>query len=127
MITRDDMKALLLEAAPPLEEAFKGVPVAWDLQGNMQVEDVLRDVARACIALLERHQAEPLRAVFRVFERLCLEGDPFVRETAVVGIVRYLRSDRDHTITSPEELRPFMGPEVRSLWKGLAKPWQGLG
>jgi hypothetical protein len=63
--------------------------------------------------------------VARVIERLHVEGDPYVREAATIGLLEGIQNVWGNNGVDPELFFPFLLPESVRWWKSLNKFWNG--
>ena len=61
--------------------------------------------------------------VFGVLERLIIEGDSYVREAAIVGLIEDLQNTNLHSGTTPEQYLPFLLPKTNHWWKKVEAFW----
>jgi hypothetical protein len=83
----------------------------------------LADLARHLIETIERGETRTLPSVFEVVERWMADGDPIVREAAVIGPLEVLQNANLHTTTEPEQFRRFLGPKSIRWWEKLRGFW----
>jgi hypothetical protein len=79
------------------------------------------------VGMLERSDTVSFPAIFGAIERVQLEGEHYVREAAVVGLLEDLQNLNLHTATEPEHFRPFLGPESVAAWDELYAFWHQVG
>jgi hypothetical protein len=58
-------------------------------------------------------------------QRLHVEGSPWVREFATIGILEGIQNVWSHSAIDPDVFFPFLGSESQRWWKGLNAFWQG--
>jgi len=132
-IVRDGMMDPMLVACPsfvPQWDAFLtewvGNPVLLDGgDGSLPIYLALSDLANHLIAKLERGATEDFPSVFRVVERWIGEGDAYVSEAAVLGLVEDLSGPR-YTSASPEDMKAWLGPQARQGWDEVVDFWDQL-
>ncbi|MDY3554403.1 hypothetical protein R5W24_003525 [Gemmata sp. JC717] len=129
MITKCDMMGVLLDACP----SFRPTWEAWLAEWAEPADDrplylALAEFARHLIGMLERGEAADFPAVFGAVERLQAEGEHYVREAAIVGLLEDLQNLNLHAGgTEPEQFRPFLGPESAAAWDELYVLWHNVG
>jgi hypothetical protein len=69
--------------------------------------------------LVESRSLHELPAVFTVVERFITEGEPYVREAAVVGVLEDLRD------VDEEHLLPYFGSETAKWWREMKEFFAG--
>jgi hypothetical protein len=88
----------------------------------------LAEFARHLIGMLERSETATFPAIFLAVERLQVEGEHYVREAAIVGLLEDLQNLNLHEHgTEPEQFRPFLGPESAVAWDELYRFWHRVG
>ena len=119
---------VLIDVCPSFRPAWDAFREDW----KTSVDDlphylVLADLARHLIGMLERSETESFAAIFQVVERLQLEGDDYVQEAAVVGLLEDLQNRNLHSITEPRQFLPFLGKESSKAWDQLYAFWHRVG
>jgi hypothetical protein len=117
VIDKWEMMGLLLDACPSFGLEWQAFQQEWaDEWDDPPLYVVLADFARHLIGFVERGQFDRLSAALAAVERLHLEGDEFVRNAAVSGLLDALDNGNLHTTTQPADLYPYLGPESRRWW-----------
>ena len=121
-----DVLPLVFDACPSFKERYPEYPPEWtDEERGLFLYLALADFARHLVAIMESGGTDSLPPVFALVERLHTEGEHSVREAATVGLLEYLQNDNFHTVTTPQDFRPFLGPESLRSWKALSEFWDG--
>jgi hypothetical protein len=124
VISRAEMMEVLVEACRSFRPAWERFVAEWADKGpDLPHYLALAEFARHLVTMLERADTANLFRVFQVVERLHLDGDPYVREAATVGLLEDLQNRNLHTVTDPEQFRAFLLPESRRWWDKLADFW----
>lgn len=122
MITKQRVIPMLLEACP----SFRPV---WEEHLRDNGEEILYvalgDFARHLLDLFQAGEAETFPGVAQVIERLHVEGDPYVREAATIGLIEDIQNVWGNNNVDPEVFFPFLLPESARWWKSLNKFWSG--
>jgi len=125
MISKDQMMDVLLDACPSFRPTWDAFRDDWKTSANdLPHYLALADLARHLIGMLERSDTESFAAIFQVVERLQLEGDDYVQEAAVVGLLEDLQNRKLHSTTEPQQFLPFLGMESSKAWDQLYAFWQ---
>ncbi len=66
-----------------------------------------------------------LPAVFAVIERLHLEGTPYVREAATIGLLEGIQNNASHCGLDLAKLTSYLRPESAYWWQQLNDFWEG--
>ncbi|HIC82668.1 MAG TPA: hypothetical protein EYP07_17140 [Kiloniellaceae bacterium] len=124
MIKRGDMFEPILEACPGFVPTWRAFCVEWAGEGERPEYLALADLARYLIAMLEQEKLSELKAVFEVVERWHLEGEPYVKEAATIGLLENLQNENLHNTTSPDDFLRFLLPESRFWWDKVVAFWE---
>src|SRR5947209_5888609 len=88
MIDRDEMMRLLLDACPSFRLEWDAYVSEWqDEEDDPPLYPALAQLVRHLTTVYERGEYGVLRKVFTVVERLHTEGDEYVQNAAVAGIL----------------------------------------
>jgi hypothetical protein len=123
-ITRDGMFVPLLAADPSFQPAWDQFIAEWQGQELPQYL-ALGDLAQHLINRLAAGQVDRFEAVFEVVERWQVEGEHYVAEAAVIGLLENLQNTTLHSTTSPDDFAPWLQPSSASWWKRLKDFWAG--
>jgi hypothetical protein len=124
MIAKHEVLPLLLESCPSFAPKWQEFLEEWNEQTSDLQYLALAEYARHLIEMLERDETTDFPAVFAAVERLHVEGDPWVKEAATVGLLESLQNTNLHSTTKPEQFRPFLGPESSRWWDKLYDFWE---
>lgn len=115
----------VLEVCPSFSGQWLEFLEEWEAEGEeLPLYLALGELARHLIEMLERGETDALRQVFGVVERWHLEGAPYVKEAATVGLLEDLQNESLHHSTKPEQFRPLLGPESTRWWDELYAFWE---
>jgi hypothetical protein len=74
--------------------------------------------------MMEAGEDEGIKAIFRVVEAWHLEGEPYVKEAATVGLLEDLQNANLHKgATSPDDFLDYLLPETRFWWFKVVDFW----
>ena len=125
IVYRQQMGPLLLGACPSFEPQWKQFLADWISDGpDLPLYILWGDFARHLSGLLLRGDDETLRRVFEVVELFIIEGDSYVSEAAIVGILEDLQNTNLHSGTKPEHYLPFLLPQSRRWWEKVELFWK---
>jgi hypothetical protein len=82
-------------------------------------------LARHLIELYKSNQTAEFPAVFRIIERLHIEGDYYVKEAATIGMLESIQNIAGNNGLDPDVFVPWLGVESRKWWDQLNDFWQG--
>lgn len=123
MIFRDNAIIVLLEACPSFQAAWDEHKREWDDERLIYIEFGL--FANHLIDLYQKQQLEDFPAVFAVIERLHVDGEPFVKEAATIGLLEGLQNIAGNRGIAPDALVLFLQPESLRWWINLNRFWSG--
>lgn len=123
VITKDQMFPLLLEACPSFSREWESFVEEWAAEAELPLYVALGQFARHLVSKLAAGETERLGAVFAVVERLITEGDNYVKNAAIVGLLEDLQNANLHTTTEPEQFRTFLHPASGRYWDKLNDFW----
>lgn len=113
---------LLIEACPGFSEAW-----ARHVQehGNHLLYVAAGEFAEHLLGVYQSNDSSSLPAVGEDIEKLHVNGSPWVKEFATIGLLEGIQSVWANSNVDPELFQPFLGPESRRWWAGLNKFWSG--
>lgn len=124
-ISTSEAFALLLDACP-------GARADWeehiiDCEGEADDSPFLGAAvfARHVVELKAAGKTETFPAVFKLIERLIVEGDGKVREIATIGFLEDIQNISSWREFGNEVFVQFLGPRSLSEWNELIKIWEG--
>jgi hypothetical protein len=124
VVIKEQVMPLLLEACPSFRRRWEG-----HLRGTTYQEGLLYVhlgmLADHLVDLLRIGDTSELRAVFDVVERLHVEGEPYVREAATMGLLEGLQNVAGNRGVDPAGFVPSLKPESAKWWAELNEFWEG--
>ena len=96
-----------------------------DSNGTLLDYIALGDLARHLIDLYTDGKHAEFPAFFGVVERLHREGDPYVLNAVVVGLLEGIQNDAGHTNFDPNLFLKWCGPETKRWFDRLNDFWSG--
>lgn len=122
MIKQDQVMQILVEACPSFA-------AEWHLHVQEHGNDLLYAAAGAfadhLLALYRRGDLASLSAVAQAIERLHVEGSPWVKELATIGILEGVQNVWRNNQADPEYFAALLLPESQRWWRGLKNFWSG--
>lgn len=118
---------LLVDACPSYATRFERyLAKNYDDGDERLVYCELGDFAHHLCDLLERKETSEFCDVFRAIESLHVNGDSYVREAAIIGLLEGLQNvASNRTAVTAEQFTPFLGAEATKWWHELNEFWQG--
>lgn len=125
MIERRDMFEPLLDACPSFRPTWDAFVTEWSDEGELPQYLALTELARHLVGMLEAGDTAGLRQVFQVVEAWHLDGDPYVREAAKIGLLEDLQNGHLHEgSTCADDFVPFLLPETKFWWSKVNDFWE---
>jgi hypothetical protein len=122
MIQQTEVMPFLIEGCPSFSDAWAEHVCEY---GNDLLYVAAARFASHLFSLYESEQFPLLVAAGEVIEQLHVNGSPWVKEFATVGILEAIQNVCSRSNTDPECFRQFLGPESQRWWSGLYKFWSG--
>ncbi len=125
MIERSAMIEPLLAVCPRIQPLWSAFFDEWrDTGDDLPLYLLLSDVARLVASLYQQGCVEELRGIFDVVERWRLEGDDYVREAALIGMLEDLQNTNIVGPVPPESFVKFLGLQSLLDWRELELFWK---
>jgi hypothetical protein len=115
---------MLLAACPSFERP-------WDEYVNDPTYDEellyihLAEFASHLVSLQKAGDTAEFDAVFSVTEDLHINGEPYVREAATIGLLEGIQNIGSNRDLDPESFVSYLKPESMKWWKKLNAFWSG--
>jgi hypothetical protein len=122
MITKNQMMQLLIEASPSFAKK-------WKEMDDDFFEDLvylqLAEFGRHVVELQLSNSTEEFPPIFTVIERFQEEGDEYVKETAVMGILEAIQNQALDKNVELKTFEPYLLPISKENWSKLIQFWKG--
>jgi len=126
MIEQEQVMPLLVAACPSFEGRLaRYVADNYDKGDERLLYCELGEFSRHLIDLASSGNVGELPAVFAVIERLHLEGTPYVREAATIGLLEGIQNNASHCDFDLTKLTRCLHPESNYWWRQVADFWGG--
>jgi len=126
VIRRDDIMALFVNACPSFQEKWEGhLQDIWDRNSESILYTDLAEFARHLTELVIHNKLSELANVFGLVEKLLFEGDPFVQEAVVVGLIEDFQGGLERNGYDLKTFEKFLEPETQKYWTKVIKFWNG--
>ncbi|WP_162930117.1 hypothetical protein [Pseudophaeobacter sp. EL27] len=125
MINRKQMFEPIIVAYPNFYGKWQEFLDNWagDLDG-LPYYLLISDLVCECSELLSSGRTEELGKIFEVVERWLMEGEPYVKEAAIVGFIEDLQNENLHTGTEPKDFAQYLQSETAFWWGKVEDFWQ---
>lgn len=122
MIQQNEVMPFILEGCPSFSAAWAEHVREY---GNDLLYVAAARFASHLFSLYESEQSPLLVAAGEVIEQLHVNGSPWVKEFATVGILEEIQNICSRSNTNAECFKQFLGPESQLWWSGLYNFWSG--
>lgn len=124
MITKDQMLPFLTKACPSF------LPVWEQIQAERGANEPLIYIelgmfAQHVVELQIAGRTAEFAGIFALVERFCTEGDEFVLNAVVVGLLEDIQTIAGNRNVDPTVYEPFLLPVSAGWWIGLNRFWSG--
>jgi hypothetical protein len=123
LIRRFQIGLILVEACPFFDPEWKQFLAGWADEPDVPIYLALSDFARHLSGLLAEGKEQALERVFTVVERFIVEGDGYVKEAAIVGLIEDLQNTNLCRGTLPDQYLTFLLPQCRRWWDKVEAFW----
>lgn len=120
MIEKFDAMPILLSACPSFGDAWQ--EHLGDF-GNDVLHAAAGKYAHHLLRLFQNNEVSTFLDVGLALERLIVEGAPFVKELAIVGILEGVQNIWSNNSVDPERFFPYLGLESGKAWAALNHGW----
>lgn len=122
MLEANQVPQLLIAACPAFDEPYREHAAE---QGEELLYVAAGVFAELLLTLNKAGQDDQLVRAAEVIERLHVEGTPWVKEFATIGILEAVQNVWSNDGTDPELFARYLGPESLRWWTGLNNFWDG--
>jgi len=122
-ITKEQVMPLLLGACPSFSERWEKHRAIYDDENLLYVD--MGEFANHLVELYQSNEIREFPAVFKIIETLHLEGDDFVKEAGVIGILESIQNVAGNSGLGPELFVQYLRPESVKWWQQLNDFWNG--
>jgi hypothetical protein len=127
VIRQADVMPLLLDACPSFAPVWDRIEEENLYEGRRLSYLDASEFLRHLVSLWVSGSTDDYPSVFRTIERLVVEGDEYVSELAVIGLLEGLQmcTVTEAGIDPVEVFEPLLGPVSRRWWVRLDRFWAG--
>lgn len=126
MIQRECTMKLLIDVCPSFrgkwEEHLRDI---WDRDSELILYTDFAEFARHLTSLAASESFQELEAVFNEIEYLLQQGDPFVQEAVMVGLLEDFQNGLLNIGYEINLIEKYFKPETKKYWTSLTKFWNG--
>jgi hypothetical protein len=125
MISRADMMTPVLAVSPSFQPIWTAFVREWqDDPNGLPLYLALSDLARYIAELHRSRNTAEIEAIFDVVESWHRDGDAYVKEAAVIGLLEDLQNTNVVGAGVPEELARYLGPASARWWGKVEEFWE---
>ena len=123
MIEAEKMMSELVLVNPAFTEEWVGFKDEWNEEGELPYYLVLGDYARHVKSLHESGEEQLLFEIFKVVEKLHLEGNHYVREAMTIGLLEGIQNITATSKGGSLAYEKYLLPETKYWWDKLNSFW----
>ena len=120
---RSNMLERLLQVDPSFHGAWEKFREGWRDGGEQPLYLALSELALHLIRNLEAGETDRFGGIFGVVERWIIEGNPYVRDAAIVGLLEDLQNKSLHHTTNPDDFKRWLQPQSSIWWTKVDAFW----
>ncbi|HEX9061059.1 MAG TPA: hypothetical protein VF941_12840 [Clostridia bacterium] len=126
MILRDNVMTLLVDACPSFKNKWEEhLQDIWDRTSETILYTDFSELARHLSSLVENNHFEEFPAIFEIVEQLVIEGDSFVQEAVVVGLIEDFQNNLLSKRYELSLIDRFLKTETKKYWVKVIQFWNG--
>lgn len=120
MIDKDNAFEVLVQAFPPFASIWQAHLASW---GNDCLYIAAGEFVEHLVATGAAERAAVFPSVATAIERLCIEGTPWARDLATVGVLEGVQNVCANRGLDPEMFGGYLLPIGRQAWDELNRNW----
>lgn len=126
MIQRECAMKLLIDVCPSFNEKWKEhLEDIWDRESDSILYTDFAEFARHLTSLVASESLQEFEAVFNEIEYLLQQGDSFVQEAVMVGLLEDFQNGLLNIGYEINFIEKYFKPETKKYWASLTKFWNG--
>ena len=123
MISKEEMFKPILAVSDGFRPIWNEFVREWEDEAELPQYLALSDLATYISGLVTESRTRELSDIFEVIERWLLEGDGYVREAAIVGILEDLQNTNVVGSDVPDKVQELLLPESKKQWAKIIEFW----
>lgn len=126
MIEKQQIFPMLLQACPSYLNRYKAY-----IEQNYEIEEeklLYVDIGNFTAYMIEcyaKRKTDEFDEAFDAIEHMLVQGDSYVQDFAVVGILETLQNQLLDKEIELNEFEPLLQPESKAAWRHLIDFWNG--
>ena len=125
MIKRSEMLPMLVEACPTFSDEWKEHKLQFHDEEDFLPYVALATFNNHLVNLYQENKTDDFEKVFDAIERLHIEGDEYVKESATIGLLEGLQNIAGNRGLDAEVFYSYLKPVSAKWWNELNKFWSG--
>lgn len=126
MICKNEVMDFSVQACPSFKEKWEEyLTDIWDRNSESILYTDLAEFARHLTELVTNSKLDEMKNIFALTEKLIIEGDHFVQEAIVVGLIEDFQGGLERNGCSLKSFEKFLEPETLKYWRKVIKFWNG--
>ena len=113
---------MIVEACPSFADKWQKHKQQYADEENYLPYMALGEFARHLIELEKYNRTSEFESVFELVEKLHLEGEPYVKEAATIGLLEGLQNNLGN---DAKRFEKYLKPNSLKWWNELNKFWNG--
>jgi len=124
MITKENIIPNMIQALPGFQSNVDAFLAEWQVsEDEPPLYVLLSEFARYLIGMLEVGNSTALSSAFMLIEEWQKQGNSYVVEAVIIGVLECLQNPSLHQCTSPKQFEKFLGEKSRLAWEKLNSFW----
>ncbi|MET4027073.1 hypothetical protein ABIE59_002608 [Marinobacter sp. MBR-99] len=123
MISKEEMFKPILAVSDGFRPIWNEFVSEWEDEAELPQYLALSDLATYISGLVTESRTRELSDIFEVIERWLIEGDGYVREAAIVGILEDLQNTNVVGSDVPDKVQELLPPESQKQWAKIIEFW----
>ena len=113
---------MLVNACPSFSERLDQHQAFYADEDLLYVD--LGEFAHHLVELQKANSTKEFVDVFELIERMHLDGDPYVKEAATIGLLEAIQNVAQNSGVEPEHFVEYLKPESAKWWRQLNDFWE---
>ena len=124
MITKEEMLQPILEASQDFVPVWNSFLDEWKETEKLPLYLLFSSLARHITSLISQNKEDELIEIFHIIEQWIVDGDRYVKEAAIVGVLEDLQNTNIVGNEIPKRIEDYLLPESKRWWIKLYGFWE---
>ena len=126
MIYKDEVMQLFVNVCPSFLKKWENhLHDIWDRNSESILYTDFAEFDRHLTDLVIEKEYGEFEAIFELVEQLLSEGDSFVQEAVIVGLLEDFQTGLESNGYDLKSFEKFLKPETKKYWIKVIKFWSG--